>query len=162
MLGPDSGLRVAQREQRISAALQLLQTTRRDGRTLQSLLRRPGSSLVDMFGDCPSLARIGLVAEEIAEVEAEVKYEGYIARQHKAVERLRAMEGRPIPKGVDYGGITGLSAEARERLCSRRPLTLGEASRIPGVRQADLNLLLAVLARGGKTPRRRVSLAAPP
>ena len=59
------------------------------------------------------------------------------------------MEARQIPPDLDYAAVTGLSAEARERLHRRRPLTVGEASRLPGVTPADLNLLLAVMARGG-------------
>jgi tRNA uridine 5-carboxymethylaminomethyl modification enzyme len=155
LLGPEAGQRITAREQRIGAALQLLKSSRREGRTLQTWLRRPGLRLVDLFVDCPSLARMCLQAEDIAEVEAEVKYEGYIARQQRDVDRLRRMEGRAIPAGVDYGQIPGLSAEARERLGARRPSTLGEASRIPGVRQSDLNLLLTVLARRirGAQPR---------
>ena len=57
------------------------------------------------------------------------------------------MHRKPIPRDFHFQSVTALSAEARDRLTSRQPLTFGEASRIPGVRVADLNLLLAVLSR---------------
>jgi tRNA uridine 5-carboxymethylaminomethyl modification enzyme len=94
-------------------------------------------------------------------VEAEIKYAGYIKRQALEVERMRRMEGRPIPKRLDYKSIPGLSSEARERLVGRRPQTLGEASRIPGVRPADLNLLLVTLAKAERKGLSSLSSAAP-
>ncbi|MBZ0151531.1 MAG: tRNA uridine-5-carboxymethylaminomethyl(34) synthesis enzyme MnmG, partial [Planctomycetes bacterium] len=81
------------------------------------------------------------------EVEAEVKYAGYIERQAMEVERLQRMEQKRIPTAFDYSRVTGLSHEARARLEQRRPLTLGEASRLAGVRQADVQLLLVMLGR---------------
>jgi tRNA uridine 5-carboxymethylaminomethyl modification enzyme len=63
------------------------------------------------------------------------------------VARLQRMEQRRIPEAFDYAAIPGLSNEARARLQQRRPLTLGEASRIAGVRQADVQLLLVKLGR---------------
>jgi tRNA uridine 5-carboxymethylaminomethyl modification enzyme len=61
------------------------------------------------------------------------------------VERLQRMEHKRIPADFDYHRLPGLSNEARNRLLQRRPLTLGEASRIAGVRQADVQLLLVAL-----------------
>ena len=90
-----------------------------------------------------------LSPEELSEVEAETKYSGYIRRQMFEIERVQRMEARPIPPELDYAAITGLSREARERLQRRQPMTLGEASRLPGVTPADINLLLAVMSRGG-------------
>ena len=136
----------------------MLDKVRREGRTLRAWLRRPQVGLLDLLDPCPALADLGLTQQEIAEVEAEVKYEGYIARQQRDVERLRRMESRPIPPTMDYQGIPGLSAEARERLAARQPVTLGEASRVPGVRQSDLNLLLTMLARRRGTQPRSTDL----
>ena len=103
--------------------------------------------MTDLLEGEPRLRQLGLNATEISEVEAEIKYAGYIKRQAKEVERMRRLEGRRIPQGIDYDSVPGLSLEARERLAARQPQTLGEASRIPGVRPADLNLLLVTLAR---------------
>jgi len=87
------------------------------------------------------------VREELAEVEAEAKYAGYIARQQLEVDRLRRLEHRELPADLDYAAVPGLSNEARARLQQRRPRTLGEASRIPGVRPVDVQLILVLVAR---------------
>ena len=105
--------------------------------------------IIDLDGD-------GFRDLVLAEIEAEIKYAGYIARQDREVERLRRMEDKRIPAHFDYGGMEGLWIEARDALLGRQPLTLGEASRVPGVRATDLNLLLTKVAAGGlrlKEPR---------
>ena len=140
--------RVERKEQRLAAALVLLRTEKLEGATLEAWLRRPATTLVDLLARAPALAALGLASEELSELEAEVKYAGYIHRQSFEVERMRRMEGRALPRDMRYGEIPGLSYEARERLALRRPMTLGEASRLAGVTPADLNLLLAVLGRG--------------
>jgi tRNA uridine 5-carboxymethylaminomethyl modification enzyme len=138
---------VRQKEQRIAAARRWLDLQRRDGRTLTEWLRRPEVAVDDLLGWDPPFAAMGLATAELAEVEAEVKYAGYIDRQAMEVARLKRMEEQRIPAAFDYAAVTGLSNEARGRLQQRRPLTLGEASRIAGVRQADVQLLLVLLRR---------------
>ncbi|MCC6670252.1 MAG: tRNA uridine-5-carboxymethylaminomethyl(34) synthesis enzyme MnmG [Planctomycetes bacterium] len=140
--------RVEAKEQRVRAALRYLDATRHEGATLKSRLRRPDVDAAAIAALAPGFAALGLSPDELAEVEAEVKYEGYIQRARMEAERLRRLEGKRIPRGFAYGGVPSLSAEAREKLALRRPLTLGEAMRVPGVTPADLNLVLAVLARG--------------
>ncbi|MEM7198702.1 MAG: tRNA uridine-5-carboxymethylaminomethyl(34) synthesis enzyme MnmG [Planctomycetota bacterium] len=144
--------RVARKESRIAAARAQLRAARHHGASLEELLRRPEVGVAAVSALSPSLAALRLSPEELSEVEAEVKYEGYIRRQEREVERLRAMESRRLPAWLDYASVTGLSAEGRERLATRQPLTLGEASRLAGVTPADLNLLLAVVARGPDRP----------
>jgi tRNA uridine 5-carboxymethylaminomethyl modification enzyme len=78
-------------------------------------------------------------------VECEVKYRGYIERQDRAVRSTRQLEAHPIPDGFSYASVTGLSAEARQKLTEKRPETLGQASRIDGVRAADLSILMVRL-----------------
>lgn len=147
LVGPDEAAAVRQKEAHIQAALGLLAATRRQGRTLQEWLRRPEVGIGDLLSWSETLAGMALSPDELSEVEAEVKYAGYVARQAADVERLRRMEQRRLPADFDYGAVAGLSAEARSRLQQRRPLTVGEAGRIAGVRPADVQLLLAVLAR---------------
>jgi tRNA uridine 5-carboxymethylaminomethyl modification enzyme len=141
-------LRVEQKESRIAAAVSRLEQTWREGCTLATWLRRPETGIAGLLASEPALRELGLAEDEWSEVEAEVKYAGYVARQARDVERLRRMEGRAIPAQLDYASVPGLSAEARERLRQRQPLTIGEASRLCGVTPADVNLLLAVLAAG--------------
>ena len=137
-----------QKEANIRAAVKWLGMTRReDGKTLHEWLRRPEVAVADVLAHDETLRGMQLTPAELAEVEAEVKYEGYIKRQAMEVERLKRLESRRIPARFDYARVTGLSAEALARLEQRRPLTLGEASRVEGVRQADVQLLLVVLSR---------------
>jgi len=138
---------VQRKEDRIAAALAKLATLRVEGRTLRDLLRRPDVDVATLAGEHADVAALGLTPEEASEVEAEVKYEGYVQRQANDVARLRRMEARTIPRGFDFATVTGLSCEGREVMTRRAPLTLGEASRLCGVTPADLNLLLVILAR---------------
>ena len=142
------GQRVATKEERIRGAVKILDSHRHeDGAPLSTWLRRPGTQLDDLIDRAPALAELALHPDERSEVEAEVRYAGYIERQRMEVERMRRMEHQKIPRTYDYHGLTGLSHEARGMLDTRRPLTLGEASRIPGVRPADLHLLLTSLRK---------------
>jgi tRNA uridine 5-carboxymethylaminomethyl modification enzyme len=82
-------------------------------------------------------------AIDLASVETEFKYEGYLRRQSAAVDRQRRQETRQIPEDFVFAGLPGLSREMVERLTQIRPVTLGHAARIPGVTPAAV----AVLAR---------------
>jgi len=119
---------------------------------LTDLLRRPEvtyTSLMTLPGagtpvDDP------LVAEQ---VEVSVKYAGYIERQRGEVARQLAQETLPIPPGLDYAQVRGLSTEARQKLAAGRPETVGQAARISGITPAAISLLLVHLKRGS-TPAR--------
>jgi tRNA uridine 5-carboxymethylaminomethyl modification enzyme len=84
-------------------------------------------------------------AIDIASVETEFKYEGYLKRQIASVERQRKQECRRIPEGFVFAGIPGLSREMVERLTTVRPATLGQAARIPGVTPAAVAVIAACL-----------------
>jgi tRNA uridine 5-carboxymethylaminomethyl modification enzyme len=84
---------------------------------------------------------------DLTSVETTFKYEGYLKRQEACVERQRRQEGRQIPDGFGFAGIPGLSREIIERLSSVRPVTLGQASRIPGVTPAAVAVIAAYLDR---------------
>ncbi len=147
LVDPAAAAAVADKEHRIRGARRWLDQRRRDGRTLTEWLRRPEVGIGDLLGWDADFAGMALGPAELAEIEAEVKYAGYIERQAMEVERLQRLEHKRIPAAFDYGALPGLSNEARARLLQRRPLTLGEASRIAGVRQADVQLVLVALAR---------------
>ena len=91
---------------------------------------------------------------DLASVETDFKYEGYIQRQAVAVARQQRQEGRAIPDDFDFTRIPGLSREMIERLSAIRPQTLGQASRIPGVTPAAVAVIGAYLDR----PRARIAL----
>jgi len=71
----------------------------------------------------------------------EIKYEGYIERQRKEIERFLQNERKFIPKDFDYSKVKGISNEAREKLAKVRPASLGQASRISGVSSSDVSVL---------------------
>ncbi len=74
--------------------------------------------------------------------QGDIKYEGYIKRQQRVIDKFKKREGLKIPGNFDYSDIAGFSNEGKEKLNEIRPLTIGQASRIPGVRSSDLMLLL--------------------
>src|SRR5208337_2569524 len=78
---------------------------------------------------------------EARAVETEIKFAGYLEQQKKSIAKLKAAEGVAIPEWLEYGAISGLSREMREKLERVRPVTIGQASRIPGVTPAALGLV---------------------
>lgn len=109
------------------------------GQTLKELLRRPGVSYKEIA------VQDGLSEDVIRQVEIEVKYEGYIARELAHIERMRKLEAKTIPDSVSYENMAGLRKEAAEKLKSIRPLSLGQAARIPGISPSDISLLMVAL-----------------
>jgi tRNA uridine 5-carboxymethylaminomethyl modification enzyme len=94
------------------------------------------------------IAGPGLVDPVAAEqVEIQVKYAGYVAKQQEDVQRQAAQESMPIPEDIDYDAITSLSIEVRQRLKQQKPETIGQAGRISGITPAALALLLIHLKR---------------
>jgi len=86
-------------------------------------------------------------AEWVERVYLDIKYSGYIEKEKRAIEKFTKMEGVKIPGDIDYSRVTGLSAEAKEKLIAVKPLTLGQAARIPGIRQGDIALLMIILRK---------------
>ena len=107
---------------------------------LADLLRRPNVTYADIAPFDPD--RPALPEAVTEEVEIQVKYAGYLARQLKQVAEFKAEEARLLPADLDYGAITGLRLEAREKLELIRPLSVGQAGRISGVSPADIAVLL--------------------
>jgi tRNA uridine 5-carboxymethylaminomethyl modification enzyme len=121
-----------------------------DGVNALQFLRRPEVDYALVHALVPPAEP---VSAEIAEqVQIEAKYAGYIEKQRLEVERFRRLEDRRIPAGLDYEGLVGLRAEARERLSSVRPATVGQASRLAGVNPADISVLLVHLKRMESKP----------
>ena len=124
--------------------------------TLAELLRRPGFHGADLVRH--GLADGALPADVREGAEIDIKYSGYLARQQQQIERVKEQEHRPIPSDLDYAAIATLSSEAREKLSAIRPLSLGQASRLPGVSPADVTALMLWL----ELRRRRQSLSSSP
>jgi tRNA uridine 5-carboxymethylaminomethyl modification enzyme len=96
------------------------------------------------------------VRNELKSVETEIKYEGYLRQQDRAIERLKKSEQRSIPQWFDYRSVSGLSREMQEKLSNVRPLTIAQASRIPGVTPAAVALVNVYIEIQG---RRRAQAA---
>lgn len=113
---------------------------------LSDLIKRPElnyESLAVLDEDRPDLP--DSVKEQ---VNIQIKYEGYITRQEKQVERFRKLEKKKIPPDIDYDKIASLRLEARQKLSALRPSNIGQASRISGVSPADISVLLVSLSAG--------------
>ncbi|WP_286680915.1 tRNA uridine-5-carboxymethylaminomethyl(34) synthesis enzyme MnmG [Tepidanaerobacter sp. EBM-49] len=108
--------------------------------TLEELLKRPELNYekLKIFDQ----ERKELPADIVEEVEISTIYEGYIRRQMAQAAQFKKMENKKIPEDIDYDEVYGLSFEAREKLKKFRPISIGQASRIPGVNPADINVLL--------------------
>jgi tRNA uridine 5-carboxymethylaminomethyl modification enzyme len=106
-------------------------------------LVRAGHIALDLDPINPSL--------DIASIETDFKYEGYLRRELAAVERQRRQEGRRIPSDFEFLGIPGLSREMIQRLTEARPATLGQASRLPGVTPAAVAVLATYIDRAKAT-----------
>jgi tRNA uridine 5-carboxymethylaminomethyl modification enzyme len=133
------------------------------GLTWAQLLKRPEVAIMQLLGAMrgelerePVLAELTAVLDqkaktettlpsvlrnEVRAVETGIKFAGYLEQQKKSIEKLKAAEAVAIPEWIEYGTISGLSREMRETLERVRPITIGQASRIPGVTPAALSLV---------------------
>ena len=89
----------------------------------------------------------GIIKEALIELEALIKYDGYIKRQEKQVIKISKSEHIKIPKGINYLKLKSISNEGREKLSSINPETLGQAMRISGVTPADISILSVMLTK---------------
>jgi len=105
--------------------------------SLYDILKRPGV----LYKNLPA-AEEAVPPNVIDEIEASVKYEGYIKRQKADIERLQRNENTPIPKNIDYKNVVGLSNEVKQKLSEARPESIARASRLPGITPAAISLLM--------------------
>ena len=119
---------------------------RKGARSFELLLRDPKVSLSRLSALEPELAR-DTSPDWLRQIELDVKYEGYLKREERHVQRFRKMEHVTIPADFNWEGIPGLSSEAREKLRTVRPVSVGQASRVPGVRSSDVAVVLVQLNR---------------
>ena len=136
------------KEEQIALALQLLGNHRYEGVTLEKYLRRPEINWSDLRAVCPSLDDIGPLESE--QIVYDIKYEGYISRQHVEVERQKRLDQQRIPTGFNFSTLQNLRAEAREKFSRVRPLSLAQASRISGITPADVAVLMFYLQNPAK------------
>jgi tRNA uridine 5-carboxymethylaminomethyl modification enzyme len=113
------------------------------------LLRRPEIS----WRDLSRFLDVGIGEEACRRIEIDAKYEGYAEREKRRVRRLSSMELLRIPDGLVYSDINGLSAESAEKLSEITPKTLGQASRVPGVNNVDIQLVQVAIERNRREAR---------
>jgi tRNA uridine 5-carboxymethylaminomethyl modification enzyme len=116
------------------------------GKSFYHLLKKPEVTLADLARLEPQLAD-NHPAEWLHQVELDVKYEGYVARQERQIARFEKLEKLRIPQDFDYDSLRGISNEAKQKLKDIRPMSVGQAARIPGVRNSDVALLTVMLDR---------------
>ena len=121
----------------INNALKLKDMLRRSNVTMKDLQEEYG-----LFG--------GFSKQALEQVEIDVKYEGYIAKEKEQIEQFNKMENKKLPDDINYDEISGLRIEARQKLNKIKPQNLGQASRISGVSPADITVLIVYLAQNKK------------
>jgi tRNA uridine 5-carboxymethylaminomethyl modification enzyme len=122
-----------------------------EGKKAGELLARPEVDLSVLEKYLPS-GQLKLNEREKWSLEIRAKYNGYIKRQRKMAERFAKMDMIKIPRDFSYMNIDSLSIEAREKMEKFKPETLGQASRMAGVRAADLSILMVLLEKGRTRP----------
>jgi tRNA uridine 5-carboxymethylaminomethyl modification enzyme len=121
------------------------------GRKLHDLLMRNNVTFDLLSGVLPKLGDFlreqEMDAEVVEEAEIQIKYKGYIEREKFIADKLHRLENIRIPADFDFHSMNALTIEARQKLTRIRPATIGQASRIPGVSPADVNVLLVKFGR---------------
>ncbi|MDE6857144.1 MAG: tRNA uridine-5-carboxymethylaminomethyl(34) synthesis enzyme MnmG, partial [Alistipes sp.] len=121
------------------------------GRKAADILMRNGVTVEGLAEALPRLRKfidsIGADGEAVEEAEIQIKYRGYIEREKFIADKLHRLENIAIPDGFDFMSMNSLTIEARQKLPRIRPQTIGQASRIPGVSPADVNVLLVKFGR---------------
>ncbi|WP_251213984.1 tRNA uridine-5-carboxymethylaminomethyl(34) synthesis enzyme MnmG [Alistipes muris] len=121
------------------------------GRKLSDILMRNNVTFESLRKVLPALEKFiaenRIPAEAVEEAEIQIKYRGYIEREKFLANKLHRLESIAIPDNFDYSQMNALTIEARQKLARIRPATIGQASRIPGVSPADVNVLLVKFGR---------------
>jgi tRNA uridine 5-carboxymethylaminomethyl modification enzyme len=113
--------------------------------SLAELIKRPEvtyENLAAIDGDRPELS-----SHALAQLEVQIKYEGYITKQEQKIERFKKLEDKKLDQDFNYDEVEGLRIEARQKLNQFKPVSMGQASRISGVSPADINVLLIHLEK---------------
>jgi len=136
-----------EKEKRISATIEYLRRKKHGAKTLERILCRPENHFSDLLELDSELAGMNVTEEVAEQVEIELKYEGYLSRQSRAVEKFKKMEMKKIPGDLDYQQIKELRREAREKFARFHPASLGQAQRISGITPADIMVLMIHLLK---------------
>lgn len=140
--------RMLEKKRMLERTVTLLKTIKLEGKNVYTHLKQKDKKLDD-FHNVPELRNVLLNLREDVKrtVEIEVKYSGYIERQNRKIEQFRKMEKMLIPESIDYSNVQGLSTEAKQKLSQIKPVSIGQASRIAGVKPADITNLIFYLKK---------------
>ena len=137
-IGLASDERMFRAERKAKESAEILRILESEGRIRD--LKKPGVRLE--MDDMP-----GFSPDSVREAEIAVKYEGYLDKEKAQIAKMRAMENRRLDRDTPYMEMSALRLEARQKLAARKPRSLGQASRIPGVSPADISVLMVWLMR---------------
>ena len=110
-----------------------------------NILKKPDENIQNFIPQVDALNQYN--QQDLFSAETDIKYEGYVKNEWKRVEQIKSLNSFRIPKQINYNTIQNLSSEARESLQAIKPETLGQASRISGVRQSDLSILAVYITK---------------
>jgi tRNA uridine 5-carboxymethylaminomethyl modification enzyme len=147
LVDDDRWQQFSSRRDAITQAMDLLRVSRIEDSAALDYLRRSDVTWQQFAEKLPQAATIG--ADVGRQIDIRVKYEGYIARQDRQIERFAKMETKLIPVSLDYLRVPGLRNEAKQKLTKFTPRSLGQALRISGITPADITLLAIHLDRAG-------------
>jgi tRNA uridine 5-carboxymethylaminomethyl modification enzyme len=147
LVQPERAAKVRSKQAQLAEAGKFATETRLDGTTIAQSLRRPETSWRNLAQD----VRAHFHADVWECLETDLRYEGYIRRQEDAISKARDAENKPLPPHIDYGQISGLRAEARQKLSTIRPATFGQAGRISGITPSDLAMVGVWVKKHGGT-----------
>lgn len=118
----------------------------KDGILVYDFIRRPYVKYADIIQFAPT--EMTLSKEVMEQVEIYIKYEGYIEKAFRKADKVKRMENKRIPEGIDYSAINGIATEAIEKLTKIQPETIAQASRISGVNPSDISILMVYVEQG--------------
>lgn len=118
----------------------------KDGMLVYDFLRRPYVKYEDILEFAPTDQPLPKAVKE--QVEIVIQYEGYINKAIRKADKVKRMENKRIPEGIDYNAINGIATEAREKLTKIQPETIAQASRISGVNPSDISILMVYVEQG--------------
>ena len=143
--------RLQQKMEKMETVKDLLRQRKVGEKSAIQALKMPEVTMASLQETIPELSAF---EEPIRyQVELDVKYEGYINRQERQINRFEKLESLHISQDFNYDALDGLSAEGKEKLKRVMPISVGQASRISGVRNSDIALLIVLLDRGGNRER---------
>ena len=135
------------KEKQIDEVKKILQNTVVKGEKLSQYVKRPDVRITDLIVEFAELRELNFPKEVYQQAEIDIKYDGYVLKQNKEVEKLHRLEIMKIPRDFDYDSIAHIKFEARQKLKQIKPDSVRQASRLEGVTPADIAILIAHLSR---------------